>query len=131
MFFSPLEQFDSLIIFSFAFLGFDFSFSALYIPLVVMSLSLIFFICLILRSLHIVSNFFQIVFELLFGFILDLIDQQIGIKGYAFMPYIFTLFIFILFSNLIGMMPFGVALTSHIIIIFLLSMSLGIATFLL
>lgn len=62
---------------------------------------------------------------------LDLIDQQIGPKGYIYLPLLFSLFFFILFCNLLSMTPFGIALTSHLIIILFISLSLGISNFLL
>lgn len=46
-----------------------------------------------------------------------------------YFPFIFSLFFFVLFSNFLGLLPFGFALTSHIIMIFLLSFTLGLAIF--
>ena len=54
------------------------------------------------------------------GFIGSMVDANIGPKGKTFVPYVFTLFMFILIANLLGMMPFGViglhpfTVTSHI-----------------
>jgi len=61
--------------------------------------------------------------------LLDLVDQQVGYKGYIYFPFIFALFLFILICNLISMTPFGIALTSHIVMIIFLSLSLGLSIF--
>jgi F-type H+-transporting ATPase subunit a len=54
------------------------------------------------------------------GFITDMMDSNIGPKGRKFVPYVFSLFMFILFANILGMLPtalFGVhafTVTSHL-----------------
>jgi len=60
---------------------------------------------------------------------LDIIEQQTGAKGFIYFPFIFSLFFFILLCNLISMTPFGIALTSHIIMIIFTSLSLGLSIF--
>lgn len=49
------------------------------------------------------------------------INQINGIKGQAYFPFIFALFIFILVNNLIGMVPYSFASTSHFILTFSIS----------
>lgn len=55
------------------------------------------------------------------GFVANMMDTNIGPKGKAFTPYVFSLFMFILFANLIGLFPLGIVpgwhpftVTSHI-----------------
>ena len=54
------------------------------------------------------------------GFITDMMNANIGPKGKAFTPYVFSLFMFILIANLMGMLPLGVfgvhpfTVTSHL-----------------
>ena len=45
----------------------------------------------------------------------------IGKKDRAFFPFIFTLFMFVLFCNMIGMLPYSFTVTSHIIVTFVLA----------
>jgi F-type H+-transporting ATPase subunit a len=52
-----------------------------------------------------------------------IINQINGIKGQAYFPFIFALFIFILANNLIGMVPYSFASTSHFILTFSISFS--------
>ena len=42
------------------------------------------------------------------GFITSMLDTNIGPAGRKYVPWVFTIFMFILFSNLMGLMPFGV-----------------------
>lgn len=55
------------------------------------------------------------------GFVANMMDTNIGPKGKKFTPYVFSLFMFILFANLIGLVPLGIVpgwhpftVTSHI-----------------
>ena len=68
-------------------------------------------------NLKLIPTVFQRILELLVEFIFNLIKQQIGKDGYIYFPFIFLLFNFILFCNLLSLIPFGIALTSHIIMI--------------
>lgn len=72
---------------------------------------------------------FQRFLELIVEFIFNLIKQQIGKDGYIYFPFIFTLFTFILTCNLLSLIPFGIALTSHIIMIIWLSLSVCLSIF--
>ena len=64
----------------------------------------------------------QVAVEGFTGFITGMMDQNIGPKGRRFVPYVFSLFMFILMANMLGMLPtalFGVspfAVTSHLTI---------------
>jgi len=69
-------------------------------------------------NLKLIPTTLQFIFENIVLFIFNLVKQQIGKDGYAYLPLIFTLFNFILFMNLFSLIPFGLALTSHIIMIF-------------
>lgn len=132
-FFSPLEQFNSFILIPLfpSFLGeyIDFSFSSVIFPLFFLNLILVGLFYIYKSSLKLVPNVWQIIFENLYFFINKLIYQQIGNKGLIFLPLMMTLFFFVLLSNLLGLVPFGFALTSHIVVIFLLSFVLALAIF--
>ena len=63
------------------------------------------------------------------GFITDMMDANIGEAGRKYVPYVFTLFMFILFANLLGMLPTAVAglhaftITSHLTVTGVLAMA--------
>ncbi len=70
------------------------------------------------REAAIVPGRWQAALEGMTGFITDMVDQNIGPKGRAFVPLIFSLFIFILVANVIGLFPFSFTVTSHIAVTF-------------
>ena len=52
--------------------------------------------------------------------------DNINIEGEKYFPFISVLFTFILFSNLIGLIPYSFTITSHLIVTFTLSLSIFI-----
>lgn len=52
--------------------------------------------------------------ELSYEFIADMVRDTVGPEAMRFMPFVFALFFFILFANLIGMNPYAFTTTSHI-----------------
>lgn len=76
-----------------------------------------------------VPDLWQFIFESLFKFVLDLLAQQAGTAALIYFPFVFSIFVFILFCNLLSLVPYGIALTSHISLIFFLSFSLWLSVF--
>jgi len=64
----------------------------------------------------------QSIAEISYEFVADMVRSAAGKEGLKFFPFVFTLFIFILFANLLGMIPFFFTTTSHIIVTFVLAM---------
>ncbi|AKQ43275.2 F0F1 ATP synthase subunit A [Aurantiacibacter atlanticus] len=56
---------------------------------------------------ELVPGRWQMMVETFTGFIEDMLDANIGEAGRKYVPYIFSLFMFILFANLLGLMPLG------------------------
>ena len=70
----------------------------------------------------IISNSWSISQESLYATVHSIVTNQINAgKGQIYFPFIYTLFIFILINNLIGMVPYSFASTSHFILTFALS----------
>lgn len=74
------------------------------------------------RQSALVPGRFQSMVEVTYEFITDMLKDTIGREGMQYFPLIFTLFMFILASNLLGMIPFSFTVTSHIIVTFALAM---------
>ena len=68
----------------------------------------------------------QLVTEMSYVFIAKMISDTAGSNGKAFFPFIFTLFMFVLFCNMVGMLPYSFTVTSHIIVTFALAASIFI-----
>ena len=62
----------------------------------------------------IVPNRVQSVAELFYGFIYKMVEDVTGKDGVKYFPYIMTLFLFIFFSNFLGLIPMSFTTTSHI-----------------
>ena len=60
----------------------------------------------------------QSVSELLYEFVANMVHDNAGPEGKPYFSFIFTLFIFILFSNVLGLIPYSFTVTSHIIVTF-------------
>ena len=63
----------------------------------------------------------QLVTEMGYTFIAKMINDTAGSSAKPFFPFIFTLFMFVLFCNLVGMVPYSFTVTSHIIVTFILA----------
>ena len=127
MIYSPLEQFNiiTLIPLHTGNVYYSFTNSSLYMLLVV-GLVLSLFQMVTAEGGRIVPSRWQSVVEMIYTFVCDLVEGQVGKAGRAYFPFIFTVFCFILFSNLIGMVPYSFTVTSHFVVTFGLSISLFI-----
>lgn len=74
------------------------------------------------RKAALVPSRGQSIAEMSYEFIADMIRSTAGKDGLRFFPFVFSLFIFILFANLLGMIPFFFTTTSHIIVTFTFAM---------
>ncbi len=66
------------------------------------------------RGRAIVPSRSQSIAEVIYGFIHKMIEDIAGKDGLKYFPYIFTLFIFIVVANIIGLLPAAFTTTSHI-----------------
>ena len=63
----------------------------------------------------------QFITEMSYTFVAKMINDTAGNNAKSFFPFIFTLFMFVLFSNMVGMLPYSFTVTSHIIVTFVLA----------
>ena len=77
-------------------------------------------------SFFFVPNNWQILLETTYDIISQLLFDNINIEGEKYFPFISVLFTFILFSNLIELIPYSFTITSHLIVTFTLSLSIFI-----
>jgi len=129
--FSPLEQFEILPLFilNLGFLDISLTNQTFILFLIFFFYFSYLFSLLNLKtaSLYIVPNQWQIILELMFGAIAELVTSYIsGNKSYIFFPLIFSLFFFIVLLNLIGLVPYSFTVTSHIVTTLSLSLSVFI-----
>ena len=90
----------------------DFTNSSLFMVIVV-ALAALFFVAGA-QGRALVPTRLQSMTEILFEFMRKTVRDNAGEEGLKYFPYVFTLFIFILFCNLIGLIPYAFTVTSHL-----------------
>jgi len=115
---SPLEQFVWKPIVPAEIGGVDVSFSnsSLFMTITVVVATL--FLVLGMRRSAIVPGRWQAAVELSYEFIAGLLRDTVGAEGRKYFPIVFTLFMFVLLGNLLGMVPYSFTFTSHIVVTF-------------
>jgi F-type H+-transporting ATPase subunit a len=98
--------------------------SALWMILVLIGATLLF--TLPVKANGIVPGRGQSIAEILYDFVAGIVRSSIGESGMIFFPFVFTLFVFVLFSNFLGMIPYSFTVTSHIAVTFALAMTVFI-----
>ncbi|WP_413717230.1 F0F1 ATP synthase subunit A [Silicimonas sp. MF1-12-2] len=78
------------------------------------------------RGRAIVPNRIQSIAELAYGFIFKMVEDVAGKDGLKYFPYIMTLFMFIVFSNFLGLLPLSFTTTSHIAVTAVMAMAVFI-----
>ena len=108
----PMSQFQVQPLFGDSISVFTISNVTLWMALAV--LSVIALMVLGTRGRAIIPSRSQSVAELTYGFVYKMVEDVTGKDGLKFFPYIFTLFLFILFANVLGLIPMSFTTTSHI-----------------
>jgi F-type H+-transporting ATPase subunit a len=118
---NPLRQFTIERLIPIHIGGIDASFtnSALVMSLAVVLITA--FVLLTTRRAALVPSRWQSVTEMLYEFIAKTVDDNAGDGARPYLPFVFSLFMFILFGNLLGMIPYSFTFTSHIIVTFALA----------
>ena len=68
-----------------------------------------------------IPNKIQLLAELSYTFVSKMISDTAGSKAKPYFSFIFSLFMFVLFCNMFGMIPYAFTVTSHIIVTFVLA----------
>jgi F-type H+-transporting ATPase subunit a len=115
---NPLHQFtiERLVPLHIGKLDVSFTNSALFMVLAVLLITAL--VLLTTRGARLVPSRWQSVTEIFYETIAKMIDEYVGHGGEAYFPFVFTLFMFILFGNFLGMIPYSFTFTSHIIVTF-------------
>ncbi len=119
---SPMDQFKIHEIIPLNVMGFDVSITNATVWLAIVTLSLMTFQHFSLRKATLVPNKLQLVLETSYDFIANMIGDTVGKGGKIYAPFIFTVFMFVLFSNLFGMLPYSFTVTSHFAVTLVLAM---------
>ncbi len=118
---NPIEQFNVRTMVEINLGGVDASFTNASFFMVLTVVSVTLFLTLGMRGRALVPGRWQSMVEMSYEFIAGMLRDNVGNEGRRFFPFIFTLFMFILFANMLGLMPYAFTITSHIIVTFVLA----------
>ena len=96
--------------------GIDLSFTNSSLFMLLSAIFILLFLLFGTKEKKIIPGKIQLISEMLYNFIGKMINDTAGKKAKPYFPFIFSLFIFVLFCNMIGMLPYSFTVTSHIIV---------------
>jgi len=79
------------------------------------------------KEKNLIPGKFQLIAEMFYNFIAKMISDTAGSKAKPYFPFIFSLFMFVLFCNMLGMLPYSFTVTSHIIVTLLMATFIFVA----
>jgi F-type H+-transporting ATPase subunit a len=103
----PMHQFTITPLAPWELAGYDVSFTNSALWMLITSVVLIAFVAGGMKR-QLVPGRWQMAVETFTGFIDDMLEANIGDAGKKYVPYVFSLFMFILFANILGLLPLGV-----------------------
>lgn len=117
----PLEQFkiEPLIPIHIGGLDLSYTNSALFMTVTVVLITAL--LVLGTRRNALVPSRWQSVAEMSYEFVADMVETNAGHGAEPYFPFVFTLFMFVLFSNFLGLIPYSFTVTSQIIVTFALA----------
>ena len=118
---SPVEQFTIKTIYELNFMGIDVSFTNASLFMILSIIGSACFLYLGSRRQALIPGRFQSLVEISYEFVANMVKENAGKDSQAYFPFIFTLFMFILFGNLLGMIPYSYTFTSQIAVTFTLA----------
>ena len=118
---SPLSQFEIHSIVDLNVAGQNISFTNSSVAMVITVTFITLFLTLTVNKKSLVPSRMQIVSESIYSFIAQLLQDTVGEDGKKYFPFVFSLFVFVLIGNMVGMIPYNFTFTSHIIVTFALA----------
>ena len=115
---SPLSQFEIKELVPIKLGGADVSFTNSSLMMVIAVACITVFLVMGMRKHALVPGRWQSMAEMSYEFIASLLRDTVGNEGRRYFPFVFTLFMFILFGNMLGMVPYSFTFTSHIAVTF-------------
>ena len=100
---------------------FDISFTNASLFMVISSVAILIVFNLGSKKNIMLPNKLQLLAEMSYSFVSKMISDTAGSKAKPYFAFIFSLFMFVLFCNMFGMIPYTFTVTSHIIVTFVLA----------
>ena len=118
---SPLEQFEIVPYVNIESKGIDLSFTNSSLSMTITVALITLFLTFSVNTRSIVPSRLQLLSEISYNFIFKLLKDTVGTEGRKYFPFVFTIFMFVLIGNMLGMIPYSFTFTSHIIVTFALA----------
>jgi F-type H+-transporting ATPase subunit a len=118
---SPLEQFEITPYSHFEVGGVDLAFTNSSLAMIITVLAITAYLTLTVNTRSIIPTRMQLISEMSYNFIAQLLNDTVGDQGRKYFPFVFSIFMFVLIGNLLGMIPYSFTFTSHIIVTFALA----------
>ncbi|MAI62276.1 MAG: F0F1 ATP synthase subunit A [Micavibrio sp. TMED27] len=113
----PIDQFVIVpLVEDISIAGYDLSFTNSSLWMVIAAVTSIGFLTYAMKHKSLVPGRFQMFSEMIYQFVAGMIRENIGNKGREYFPLVFTIFMFVLMGNMLGMLPYSFTYTSHIIV---------------
>ena len=113
-----MEQFEIKRLIPIDLFGFDASFTNASLFMVIAVALIAGFLIFAMGRRQLVPGRLQSMAELSYEYIANMVRENLGEEGMKYFPWVFTIFMFILTLNLLGMIPHSFTVTSHIIVTF-------------
>ena len=123
----PMHQFEIKRQIELDVFGIDASFTNSSLFMVIAAVLISSFLIFSMRGRALVPGRMQSLAELSYEFVASMVRDNVGAAGQRYFPFIFTLFMFVLFCNMLGMVPYSFTATSHIIVTFALAAFIFVA----
>jgi F-type H+-transporting ATPase subunit a len=118
---NPMEQFEIKPIVPLHIAGYDVSFTQQSLLMVIVVVAASLFLTLAMSRRALVPGRMQSMAELSYEFVANMIHSATGEDGLKFFPFVFTIFMFVLFANFFGLVPWSFTITSQIAVTFALA----------
>ena len=102
--------------------GIDLSFTNASLFMVISASIILLFLFFGSKEKKIIPNKIQLMAEMFYAFVAKMISDTAGSKAKPYFPFIFSLFMFVLFCNMVGMLPYSFTVTSHIIVTLIMAL---------
>ena len=107
--------------------GVDLSFTNSSLFMLISAATILLILFLGSKEKKIIPGKLQLISEMFYSFVAKMISDTAGSKAKPFFPFIFSLFMFVLFCNMVGMLPYSFTVTSHIIVTLIMALFIFVA----
>lgn len=120
----PIHQFEIKTIAPLQLAGMDISFTNSSLWMMVAVITSVTFLSLAMSKKAIIPGRMQMMAELMYEFVANMVRENIGTEGRKYFPFVFTIFIVVIMGNMLGMIPYSFTYTSHIAVTGVLALSI-------